>query len=100
MCWKYRLWEKFFNKPNYIPMFCVGCKYVKKNTCTKTKYRRKPCPNCGSKETRRVHILSNNLPFWWYIECPKCYWCGKTKLFLWRAVRSWNKEAKKVRSDG
>lgn len=54
----------------------------------------KPCPDCGCTTTRRVHILSRWLPFWWFIECDDCHWCGKTKLFLWRAIKSWNKDAK------
>lgn len=28
-----------------------------------------------------------------YIECDNCHWCGKTKLFLWRAIRCWNRRA-------
>lgn len=73
-------------------MFCAGCKHAKNNKCMYIKYKRKPCPNCGCQTTNRVHILSNRLPFWWYIECENCHWCGKTKLFLRRAVRAWNKE--------
>lgn len=52
----------------------------------------KDCPNCKSKHLIKAHIASARLPFWWHIECWDCHWCGKTKLFLWRAVRSWNKE--------
>ena len=28
-----------------------------------------------------------------YIECFNCQWCGKTKLGLNRAIKSWNKES-------
>lgn len=55
----------------------------------------KSCPNCGT--TNRIlkaHICSRRLPFWYYIECDNCHWCGKTKLFLRRAIKSWNKEQK------
>lgn len=55
-----------------------------------------PCPNCKSKTLKKVHILSARLPFWWYIECWKCHWSGRTKLFLFRAIRSWNKEEKRT----
>lgn len=57
----------------------------------------KSCPNCGkSGKTTIVNrivysgsIFDNHL---FFIECPSCHWCGKTKLFLWRAKRAWNKE--------
>ena len=56
----------------------------------------KPCPHCGcSNRLIAIHILSARLPWWYYIECDNCHWCGKTKLFLWRAERAWNKEKKK-----
>lgn len=52
------------------------------------------CPNCNStKEVKKVHIVSCRLPWWWYIMCDNCKWCGKTKLFLFRAIKSWNKES-------
>lgn len=54
----------------------------------------KSCPNCGSTNTKKVHSLSRRLPWWWHIECWNCHWCGKTKLFLFRAIRSWNKETR------
>ena len=54
------------------------------------------CPNCHSTNVKKVHIISRRLPFWWYIECFSCHWCGKTKLFLRRAIKSWNKEREKV----
>lgn len=59
------------------------------------KYKRtiKPCPYCGEKEYVKImHILSRKLPMWFYIECDKCGWCGKSKLFLKRAIRSWNRD--------
>ena len=57
----------------------------------------KPCPNCGkSGKKAEIHqimfsgsIFDKHL---FYVECPSCHWCGKTKLFLWRAKRAWNKE--------
>lgn len=53
----------------------------------------KPCPNCGCPNRLiKVHISSARLPWWWYIECDNCHWCGKTKLFLRRAMRSWNSD--------
>lgn len=70
MRWMYRLSNWLFYKLYYI---------------------KKSCPNCGSSITRKVHIKSSRLPFWWYLECANCNWCGKTKLFLWRAIRAWNK---------
>ena len=50
----------------------------------------KPCPNCGSKKIWKCHSLTNK--FYWHLECSNCHWCGSTKLFLWRAIKSWNKE--------
>ena len=52
------------------------------------------CPNCGCNHIWKVHSVSSRLPWWWYMECKKCHWCGKTKLFLFRAIRSWNKESR------
>ena len=61
----------------------------------------KPCPNCNHTNTmRKVHISSARLPFWWYIECWNCHWCGKTKLFLFRATKSWNKEPRTPKERG
>ena len=54
--------------------------------------RTKACPNCGCFNPYTVHILSSRLPWWYYLECPLCHWCGKTKLFLRRAIKAWNKE--------
>ena len=54
----------------------------------------KSCPNCHYQNRLiKVHILSKKLPFWWYIKCDNCHLCGKTKLFLLRAIKAWNKEA-------
>ena len=53
----------------------------------------KSCPNCKSTNIKKVHSLSRQLPFWYWIECFDCHWCGKTKLFLHRAITSWNKES-------
>ena len=56
----------------------------------------KPCPNCG-KSGRSLWIWrSLDGTFLsrfgkWHIECPSCHWCGKTKVFLWRAKMSWNR---------
>lgn len=53
-----------------------------------------PCPNCGSGRIWKVHIWSARLPWWWHMECSSCHWCSKTKLFLTRAIRYWNKHNK------
>lgn len=52
----------------------------------------KRCPNCRSTTVKVVRIVSARLPCWYYIECFNCHWCGKTKLGLKRAIKSWNKE--------
>ena len=31
------------------------------------------------------------------IECDNCHYCGNTKLFLRRAIKSWNKEERKIK---
>lgn len=52
----------------------------------------KPCPNCHSKKLMvwRIAPPKGRRFFVW---CDECYWCGKTKLFKFRAIRAWNKEA-------
>lgn len=54
--------------------------------------RVKPCPNCGSRNIILNHVVSARLPWWYFVECDDCHWCGKTKLFSKRAERSWNNE--------
>ena len=51
----------------------------------------KPCPKCGSKRIVYWHIVSARLPWWYTIECDDCFWCSKTKLFLFRAKLAWNR---------
>ena len=59
---------------------------------TKNNKKLKCCPDCKCSENlEQVHILSRHLPYWYYIECPECYYCGPTKLFLWRARWAWNR---------
>jgi hypothetical protein len=59
-----------------------------------------PCPNCGKSGEK---LVVNRICFdgtWtvklgkYFIACPKCHWCGKTKIFLWRAKRAWNTRTK------
>lgn len=51
----------------------------------------KPCPFCGiTNRIVKVHISSRFLPWWWYVMCDNCKWCGVTRLFKWRAIRAWN----------
>ena len=63
------------------------------NLTDKSKLMR--CPGCRRRNVKYVHIRSRRLPFWWYIECWNCHWCGKTKLGLNRAIKSWNKESER-----
>lgn len=53
------------------------------------------CPNCGCFNPHSFRISSSRLP-WYYLECPLCHWRGKTKLFLKRAIKSWNKKYDKI----
>lgn len=56
------------------------------------KLKLKPCPNCGCPNRLIIyHILTRKLPWWYYIECDNCYWCGSRKLGLRRAEKSWNR---------
>lgn len=55
------------------------------------------CPNCLSGNLKKVRCCSRILPWWHYIECFDCHWCGKTRLFLRRAIKIWNKDARKLR---
>ena len=60
----------------------------------------KPCPHCGrsGKDILRVRVMFSGSIFdkhLYFMECPSCHWCGKTKLFLWRAIHAWNKEKRK-----
>ena len=52
----------------------------------------KPCPKCNSTRVYKCHSILR--PQWWHIECWNCHWSGKTKLFLFRAIKSWNKETR------
>lgn len=57
----------------------------------------KHCPNClkSGSDMQIWGALYHHAIFprqWYFVECPSCHWCGKTKLFLWRAIRSWNRE--------
>lgn len=35
MCWKYKLTMLFIKNKSYVPICCVGCKWVKNNKCIK-----------------------------------------------------------------
>lgn len=52
------------------------------------------CNNCGNLDPLIVHVSSKKIPFWYYVECKNCHYCGKTKLFQKKAIKSWNKEQK------
>ena len=53
----------------------------------------KSCPKCGAGRKKIIlcNIRSNRLPWWWFVQCDSCHYCGKTKLFLFRAILSWNR---------
>ena len=50
----------------------------------------KPCPFCNNKNLT-IWRVCGSLRF--YVECGICHWCGKTKLFKFRAKRAWNRRA-------
>ena len=82
--------QKTKGKKKGIRMVKREDKMVKR--CKKIKH--KSCPGCGSNQIFFIHICSRRLHSWWRLECWECHWCGKTKLFLRRAIKSWNKEVK------
>lgn len=60
----------------------------------------KSCPNCGN-IGRNMDVWMS--PVWicvrdnliqicskYHVECPCCYWCGKTMPFKWMAKLFWN----------
>ena len=63
---------------------------------SKPKNKFLPCPRCQNEQVFLMHrILSRLLPWWFYVECGVCHWCGKTKLFQKRAIKSWNRASKR-----
>lgn len=50
----------------------------------------KPCPRCGQTAVNVWRILGSRK---YVVECRKCRWYGKTRVFRWRAIRAWNREA-------
>ena len=64
------------------------------------KRKLKPCPNCGKSGKSLIFyrtVVSGSIfdGHLWHVECPSCHWCGKLKLFRWRAIMAWNKSHKK-----
>ena len=53
------------------------------------------CPKCGGHKIIINHIVSARLLWWYYLECEKCHYCGKPKLFKARAINAWEREARK-----
>lgn len=59
----------------------------------------KSCPNCGrSGKTLWINGVIDGAflgRFFdkYFVECPTCHWCGKTKYFLRRAIKAWNRRA-------
>lgn len=63
----------------------------------------KPCPCCN----RRRNLIASKFyrgnildKYRYCISCRRCEWYGKTKLFLWRAKLSWNKQYRQYRQGG
>lgn len=48
-----------------------------------------PCPKCGSAFVGIWWVVDSGK---FFCECRNCHYCGRTKRFKWRAIRSWNKE--------
>ena len=53
----------------------------------------KPCPNCNlsPKKLEIWQVCGSKIFHKYFIECPSCHWCGKTKMFKWRTAIAWNK---------
>ena len=62
----------------------------------KRKRKLKPCPNCGEREKDMFLCIGRSYnKHWYFVECPRCGYCGERKVFLWRAILAWNKEKRK-----
>lgn len=53
----------------------------------------KPCPECGKLPNVYRIMFSGSIfdKHLFFVECPNCHYCGKTKLFWRRAVKAWNR---------
>lgn len=65
-----------------------------------SKTKLNPCPKCRKSGKAAIinRIMVSGSIFdkhLYFVECPSCHWCGKTKLFKWRAIRAWNRRAEK-----
>lgn len=52
----------------------------------------KPCPRCGQTAVNVWRVLGTRR---YTLECKRCGWFGKTRLFRRRAIRAWNLERSK-----
>ena len=55
-----------------------------------------PCPSCGTSRPYTVYVGGGHegmLPFWCRIQCRNCGRRTAKKLFCFRAVRTWNRDA-------
>lgn len=50
------------------------------------------CPNCNSKGKIKVARATSSFLPRWLIFCDNCNYCSMPKIFLFRAIKSWNKE--------
>lgn len=55
--------------------------------------RLKYCPSCRL-SGRRVQIACILFPgpHRYFVECPSCHYCGKTRPWEWWAILAWNHE--------
>lgn len=63
------------------------------------------CPQCNSKKKIKVARSTSRFLPRWLIFCCNCNYCGVPKLFLFRAIKAWNKDTiysvkNKRRGDG
>lgn len=54
----------------------------------------KPCPRCGDQPW--IHRVPASIFAKYFVTCRMCHCCGKTKIGIRRAARSWNRFVKRV----